>query len=111
MESQDKLAKKIEKVLQNSELTQQRVEKIEALFNTYIAENPALFPSNRSSVGTTLANWKEDEDETENSSVATSHKEGNHWNGFHSSERSLSFPLQESMVPQILRPMPKRTSS
>ncbi|RFN49852.1 hypothetical protein FIE12Z_5914 [Fusarium flagelliforme] len=111
MESQDKLAKKIERVLQNSELTQQRVEKIEALFNTYIAENPALFPSNRSSVGTTLANWKEDDDETENSSVATSHKEETHWNGFHSSERSLSFPLQESMVPQISRPIPKRTSS
>ena len=111
MESQDKLAKKIEKVLQNSELTQQRVEKIEALFNTYIMENPALFPSNRSSLGTTLANWQEDDDETENSSVTTSDKEQNHWNGFSSSERSLSFPLQEPMVPQISRPVPKRTSS
>jgi hypothetical protein len=111
IDSQNKLAKKIDKVLRNSEQTQLRVEKIEAMFNTYIVENPTLFPSNRSSVGTTLANWKEEDDETDNSSVVTSHKDHD-WNTFRSSnERSLSFPSQETMVPQIARPVPKRTSS
>ncbi|RGP61505.1 hypothetical protein FLONG3_10511 [Fusarium longipes] len=111
IDSQNKLAKKIDKVLRNSELTQLRIEKIEAILNTYITENPALLPSNRSSVGTTLVNWKED-DETEASSVVTSHKDHDDWNTFRSSnERSLSFPLQDSVVPQIARPVPKRTSS
>ncbi|KAM0236761.1 hypothetical protein ACHAPO_004802 [Fusarium lateritium] len=113
IESQNKLARKIDKIVRNSELTQSRVEKIEAMFNTYIIENPALFPSNRSSVGTTLANWKEEEDgDTDNSSVVTSHKDYEDWNTFRSSnERSLSFPSQGAIVPQIARPVPKRTSS
>ncbi|RGP62325.1 hypothetical protein FSPOR_9370 [Fusarium sporotrichioides] len=112
IESQNKLARKIDKIVRNSELTQLRVEKIEAMFNTYIIENPALFPSNRSSVGTTLANWKEEDDDTDNSSVVTSHKDHEDWNTFRSSnERSLSFPSQRTVVPQIARPVPKRTSS
>ncbi|KAM0300323.1 hypothetical protein ACHAPM_006635 [Fusarium culmorum] len=112
IDSQNRLAKKIDKIVRNSELTQLRVEKIEAMFNTYIIENPALFLSNRSSVGTTLANWKEEDDDTDNSSVVTSHKDHEDWTTFRSSnERSLSFPSQGNIVPQIARPVPKRTSS
>lgn len=112
MESQSKLTRKIDKVLRNSEETQLRIEKIEAMFNSYIADNPALFPSNRTSVGTTLVNWKEEDEETETSSVATSHNDQDGLNGFHlTSERSLSFPSQGATVPQIARPVPKRTSS
>ncbi|QPC77131.1 hypothetical protein HYE68_007883 [Fusarium pseudograminearum] len=112
IDSQNRLAKKIDKIVRNSELTQLRVERIEAMFNTYIIENPALFPSNRSSVGTTLANWKEEDDDTDTSSVVTSHKDHEDWTTFRSSnERSLSFPSQGNIVPQIARPVPKRTSS
>ncbi|ESU08109.1 hypothetical protein FGSG_02644 [Fusarium graminearum PH-1] len=65
-----------------------------------------------SSVGTTLANWKEEDDDTDNSSVVTSHKDHEDWATFRSSnERSLSFPSQGNIVPQIARPVPKRTSS
>ncbi|KAF9772576.1 hypothetical protein IL306_009705 [Fusarium sp. DS 682] len=110
VESQRALELKIERVLNNSEATQRRIEGLEALFNKFIADNSTLIPSNRSSMAPTLHQWKED-DATETDSVATSRKyDQDEWNGFHAgAERSLSFPT--SNVPKIGMPKLKRSTS
>ncbi|KAM0185416.1 hypothetical protein ACHAPI_012173 [Fusarium lateritium] len=113
-ESQHALGLKIDAVLASSEVTQKRIEGLEALFNKFIADNSTLYPSNRSSMVPTLAQWREEDDSTDVSSVFTSRKDHDpeDWNGFHASaERSLSFPSSGTNVPELGLPKLRRSTS
>ncbi|WZH43133.1 Modin [Fusarium acuminatum] len=113
-ESQHALGLKIDAVLASSEVTQKRIEGLEALFNKFIADNSTLYPSNRSSMVPTLAQWREEDDSTDVSSVFTSRKDHDpeDWNGFHTSaERSLSFPSAGANVPELGLPKLRRSTS
>lgn len=113
-ESQHALGLKIDAVLASSEVTQKRIEGLEALFNKFIADNATLYPSNRSSMVPTLAQWREEDDSTDISSVFTSRKDHDQedWNGFHTNaERSLSFPSAGANVPELGLPKLRRSTS
>ncbi|KAM0550812.1 hypothetical protein ACHAPJ_008675 [Fusarium lateritium] len=115
VESQHALEKKIDAVLDSNEITQKRIEGLEALFNKFITDNATLFPSSRSSMVPTLTPSKEEDESTDASSIATSRKvyDHDHWNGsYASTERSLSFPIEISTNVEAARPSrPKRSTS
>ncbi|KAF4450635.1 hypothetical protein F53441_6296 [Fusarium austroafricanum] len=107
VDSQRKLEHKIDTILNSNEATQRRIEGLEALFNKFIADSSTLLPSNRSSMVQTLR----DDDGTETGSFASRKYDQLEWNGFHASERSLSFPTTGTDVPEIAPPKLKRSTS
>ncbi|KAM0347433.1 hypothetical protein ACHAPU_004954 [Fusarium lateritium] len=115
-ESQNALGLKIEAVLASSKATQKRIEGLEALFNKFINDNSTLYPSSRSSINPTSAQWKEEEEEddsSEASSVLTPRKDHDpdEWNVPHANAgRSLSFPTPDTSVPELSLPKLKRGS-